>query len=91
MATPVERSQLHPGDTISIRSKKNNDSHDGCVFKVKSISSGGYVAFEIITIDDKPVKRAEKGLKPQGGYEQDFLFFLKAPRVRRQKGIFVGL
>ena len=89
MATPVEYSQLNPGDTISIRSKKSNDSYDGCVFKVKSISSRGYVAFELLTIDKKAVQRAEKGLKPPGGYDQDFHFFLDTTKSDATKVLFV--
>ena len=68
-------SHLHPGDNICIRSKKNNDNHEHCVFKVKSISAAGYVSFDLFKINGKQVKRADKGLKPSGGYDADFFFF----------------
>ena len=79
MASPIKISQLNPGDFIHIRSKKNDggDDHHDCVYKVKSITPSGWVSFEVCTINEKPVKRAEKGLKPSGGYDEDFYFFLE--------------
>ena len=77
MNSPVDMSHLNPGDEIIIRSKKNSDNYDRCVFKVKkSISAAGWLSFEIFKINGKQVKRTDKGLKPSGGYDVDFDFFL---------------
>ena len=76
MKSPVNASHLHTGDKICIRSKKDNDNHEGCIFKVKSISTAGYVLFDILMINGKQVKRADKGLKPSGGFDADFHFYL---------------
>ena len=74
MNSSIGCSQLNSGDQIQIRSKKSNDNHDGCIFKVKSVSPAGWVSFDVVSINGKSVKKGDRSLKPSGGFEGDYEF-----------------
>ena len=70
-----QKSILKKGDFITLQSKNKSENFDGCIFEVKSkLSSSGWLGFDVTSIDGNLVKRADKGLKPSGAYEQDYLF-----------------
>ena len=83
MSTAIDACKLKPGDLITIQSKKSNENHDGCVFKVRSkVAASGWLGVEVVSIDEKIVKRGEKGLKPSGVFENDYSFFVTTSKTK---------